>query len=387
MLWDVAWKNIWRRKMRSLLTVLGVASAVQLYLMVEGVMGSYTGEIEGQVNAFAGKIVVQQKAEGGAGGPDISSTGSSLTGATADRLLAADGIDRAGSSAVIFVPIARAIMPYVPPAVMAVGVEPGHEGAYLGSLAARTGRLSLEGPEDAILGPSAAKYFEEHGGPRPLAVGSRIDVGGRTVTVVGILAEGPQIFANAVVLPLETVQALFDRTGTVSAVILAAGRLEDVAAIKTEILAAGDGLTVSTQEDMLRSAGGILSAMRGFMGVIENSIIVVAVLVVMIVVIVAVMEGRKDIGTLRAVGARRWRIFGMVAGQAVVISLLGTLVALPIAVFLVQWGMKGYLTDVAGVLRIWWKTVVTAVGVGLAASLLPAWQAVRVDPLEALRYE
>ncbi|OGO07575.1 MAG: hypothetical protein A3K46_07240 [Chloroflexi bacterium RBG_13_60_9] len=106
-----------------------------------------------------------------------------------------------------------------------------------------------------------------------------------------------------------------------------------------------------------------------------------------IVVVVSVLEQRREIGTLRAVGAQRWRIFGMVAGQAIVLSLLGTMVALPIALFLVQGGMGEYLSSIPDVLQIWWQTLWTAVGVGLAASLLPAWQAVRVDPLESLRYE
>ena len=127
--------------------------------------------------------------------------------------------------------------------------------------------------------------------------------------------------------------------------------------------------------------------MRSFMGMIENSIIVVAVLVVMIVVIVSVMEQRREIGTLRAVGARRWRIFAMVAGQSILLSLLGAVLALPIAVFFVRWGMSEFFTSVSGILRIWGQTMITAVTVGSVASLLPAWQAVRVDPLESLRYE
>src|SRR4030042_4366283 len=99
MLLDLAWKNIWRRKLRSLLTILGVASAVQLYLMVHGVMGTYTGEINGQVNAFAGKIVIQQQVESGGGYSDLASSTSSLTEETAKALLASDGVDRHASSA------------------------------------------------------------------------------------------------------------------------------------------------------------------------------------------------------------------------------------------------------------------------------------------------
>jgi putative ABC transport system permease protein len=387
MLLDLALKNLWRRRLRSLLTVLGVASAVQLYLMVHGVMDTYTGEIEGQVTAFAGKIIVQQEVESGGGNPDLTSSGSSLTGATAEALLATAGIDRAASSAMISVPVVRSVMPYVPPAVVAVGIEPGHEQAFLGEVEAEAGRASLGGPYDVILGQGAADHYRAEEGGGSLGVGSTLDIGGRTFTIVGILETAPQIFGNAVIMPLPTAQAVFDRPDSVGSVILAAARVEDVAAIKEAILESRTGLTVSTQDDMLRSAEGILSAMRSFMGMIENSIIVVAVLVVMIVVIVSVMEQRREIGTLRAVGARRWRIFAMVAGQSILLSLLGAVLALPIAVFFVRWGMSEYFSSVSGILRIWGQTMITAVAVGSIASLLPAWQAVRVDPLESLRYE
>ncbi len=387
MLWDLAWKNIWRRKLRSLLTILGVASTVQLYLMVHGVMNTYTGEIEGQVGAFAGRIIVQQQVESGGGNPDLTSSASSLTGATAGALLSVEGIDRESSSAVIFIPIARAVMPYIPPAVVAVGIEPGHESAYLGGLKASSGRLSLENADEAILGKGAVEYYQKESGGTIVAIGSKISVGGRMLTVVGVLGDAPQMFANAVILPLPTAQTLFDRAGTVSSVILTAKHTGDVASIKSAILGQFKGVTVSTQDDMLRSASKILAAMSGFMGVIEISIMIVAVVVVTIVVVVSVMEARREIGTLRAVGARRWRIFGMVAGQSIVLSLLGAMIALPIALFFVQWGMSDYLSSIPGVLQVWWQTMVTAVGVGLAASLLPAWQAVRVDPLESLRYE
>jgi putative ABC transport system permease protein len=388
MLLNLAIKNLWRRKMRSFLTILGVATAVQLYLMVHGIMASYGQEMRGQIGEFAGKIIVQQQLENGRGNADLTSSGSSLTSEMAEDLLSTRGVDRASSSAMIFVPIARAIMPYVPPAVIAVGIEPGHEKAFLGGLEIeQDGTMILRDPNDVILGQNAAKYFHESGENTPAAVGTEIQVGGRILNVVGILKTAPELFSNSVVMPLATAQEIFDRKGTVSSVILSAARLEDVPAMKEDILARFDNLTVSTQEDMLQNADAVLNGMNLFMGMIENSIIVVAIIIITIVVIVTVMEQRREIGTLRAVGAGRLSICSMVAGESMILSLLGTILALPIALFSVQWGMKAYFSSVPGIEQVWWQTAVVTVLIGLFASLLPAWQAVRVDPMESLRYE
>ena len=167
---------------------------------------------------------------------------------------------------------------------------------------------------------------------------------------------------------------------------LTAASIADLPKLKAEIAARHPELTVSTQEDLQQTANVLLDGMNKFFALIINSIVVVAIVIVTIVVVVAVMEQRKDIGTLRAVGAGRWSIFGMVAGQALVLSLLGAILALPIAVLLTRWGMSEF-GGLSGVLSVWLQTILVAMIVGLLASILPAWQALRVDPLEALRYE
>jgi putative ABC transport system permease protein len=187
-------------------------------------------------------------------------------------------------------------------------------------------------------------------------------------------------------MPLSTAQAIFDRANYVSSVILTAARAEETQALKEEITSRFPSLSASTQDDMIKSAMAVINAMGMFMSLIEKSIVVVAIVIITIVVVVAVMEQRRDIGTLRAIGAKRWQIFIMVASESLVLSLLGAMTALPIAVFLNQWGMSEYNT-LSGVLQVWWQTIVVASIVGIVASILPAWQALRVDPLEALRYE
>jgi putative ABC transport system permease protein len=170
------------------------------------------------------------------------------------------------------------------------------------------------------------------------------------------------------------------------AVILTASKLENLATVKKEIQDDYSNLQVFNSEDLAQNANQILSQQRLMFAMIKNSVILAVIMMVMIVVVVAGMEQRKDIGTLRAVGAGRWSIFGMVAGQSLVLSLFGAILALPIAVFLTRWGLTE-ISGLSGILSVWLQTILVAMIVGLLASILPAWQALRVDPLEELRYE
>jgi putative ABC transport system permease protein len=386
MLWDIAIKHLWRKKLRSFLTIVGVATSVQMYLTFTGIMVLYRNAINDQLGVFAGKAVVQQQMEKVSGSTDFTSSGSSLKPETADALLASAGIDRQASSKMVYVTIARNLMPYMPPAVLVVGVEPGHEKAFLGGLPVAAGRATLQNPSEVILGQSAAEYYRKKDQSKPLAVGDSLEIQSHSFVVVGILKPAPQLYNNSVIMPLQTAQTVFDRPGSVSSVILTAASVAGLPKLKADLAARYPDLTVSTQDDMQQTANVLLDGMNKFFELIINSIVVVAIVIVTIVVVVAVMEQRKDIGTLRAVGAGRWSIFGMVAGQSLVLSVLGAILALPIAILLTRWGMSEF-GGISGILSVWLQTILIAMIVGLLASILPAWQALRVDPLEALRYE
>ena len=159
MLWDIAVKNLWRRKLRTLLTIIGVATAVQLYLTMNGWMNIYERDLKNQLNAFAGRVFVQQPMEASSGGADFPSFSSSLEAQTAAAVLALDGLDRETSSAVLFIPLARASSPNMPPDALAVGLEPGHEGAYLGNFEMESGKKTLTGGNSVILGRGAASQW------------------------------------------------------------------------------------------------------------------------------------------------------------------------------------------------------------------------------------
>jgi putative ABC transport system permease protein len=385
MLWDLAFKHLWQRRLRSALTILGVAIILQTHLVINGFKYSYEQDVQRQLSAFAGKVLVRQDTGDSLSAADFSLTGSSLAEATAQALLALPGIDAQASSAVLMAPLARSVAPTIPVAILVVGIQPGHEAAYLSGFQAGEGTASLAAPNSAILGQSVAKLLSLAGETQPLAVGDSFELQGKTFQVAGVLESAPALYNNSVLIPLDTAQEVFERPGTVSAVILRAAQVEDTAPIQAAVEAGFPGLLAISAQQMVASVDAILVDIRNFSNLLTTTVAGVAVVIITIVVIVAVMEQRKEIGTLRAIGARRWRIFGLVAGQALALCLLGALLALPIALAFLKWGMQWQDFDLIFV--YWAQNLGWAALIGVLAALLPAWQAVRVDPLEALRYE
>ncbi len=384
---DIAVKTLWRRRLRTLLTVLGVATAIQLYLMMTAILSFYDSDIQQQVAVFAGKVFVQRPMQAVGAGEDFPSMNSSISAASADSILALEGVNSAKSSAVLFIPLLADIRPNMPPAYFIVGIEPGHESAFLGNLKQQTGSAALKGARGVILGTRAADHYRPEGSESPAQPGDTIRVFEQEFTVIGVLEGASSLYNGTVIMPLSTAQELFNRPDTVSAVILTPFRVDAVEGIQSAVRAAYPNLQPSNQKDVADNAREMMSMQRSFFNLISSSAIFSTTMVVMIVVLIAVMEQRRDIGTLRAMGARKRRILGMVLGELLLLTLGGGLAALPLSILFNAFLNYGLFVNPPETIRLWLSTLGLCTLLGLLASILPAWQAMRVDPLSAMQME
>jgi putative ABC transport system permease protein len=262
--------------------------------------------------------------------------------------------------------------------------------------AVREGRWLRDGEQDGVVIGSA--LLKDNPG---LQLGQRIDllVDGKPVAlrVVGVVDSGP----DAVAYTGQAASAGWPDGAAASLLLVradersAGGQRELLRRLRTALVDVG--ATVASGRLQSESRQGVedhLQMVVSFLGMMGWVMIVVGSIGLATTMSVAVMERRREIGVLRAIGARSRAIFGMVQLEGLVMALLGWLLSLPLSVPVsvvlgdafgrIMFTVPTTLVpESGGVLR--WLLMVAAVS--LLACAWPAWQAMRMPVARALQYE
>ncbi|MBI4294238.1 MAG: ABC transporter permease [Betaproteobacteria bacterium] len=245
----------------------------------------------------------------------------------------------------------------------------------------------------AVLGSKVAR--ELYGGENPL--GGRIRVGGERYRVVGVMQSKGQILGfdldDTVFIPVVRALDMFNRESLqeIHVTYEPTAPLAEVEQGIKRILIARHGaedFTVTSQQKMLEVFGTVLDAITFAVAAIGGISLVVGGVGILTILTIAVAERTAEIGLLRAIGATQQRIMLLFLGEAALLAAVGGAAGL-----LFGWAIAAALRLGLPALPVhtpWSYAVLAelvAVGVGLAAGVLPARRAAQLDPLEALRSE
>jgi putative ABC transport system permease protein len=139
---------------------------------------------------------------------------------------------------------------------------------------------------------------------------------------------------------------------------------------------------------MLDVLGSILNILTFAVGAIGGISLLVGAIGIVTIMTIAVNERTSEIGLIRALGGRRGQVLGLFLGEAMALSALGGTAGLALGVgiaHLLHLALPGLPVHTPWIFVI--MAEVVAVFIGLAAGVLPAQRAARLDPVEALRAE
>ena len=148
-----------------------------------------------------------------------------------------------------------------------------------------------------------------------------------------------------------------------------------------------DNISVTSSLDIIEGVESVLTDVTQFVIGIGILALIVGAFGIANIMLVSVTERTKEIGIMKAIGARNRDIMGLFLSESIMLGVLGALVGIPIGLG------TGYIAssyaDVGFVIPFDWIAIAVGMGIatGIIAGLYPAWRATRVDPIEALRYE
>jgi len=263
-----------------------------------------------------------------------------------------------------------------------------HPGIFIGKELARSLGV-LQGETVVVVSPVGALT--------PLGGGPLM----KKFRVAGIFESGMYEYDTSLAyISLENAQKFLGMEGTVTGIEI---RVENIYGVKKvgEGVRKALGFPFWTKDwmEMNRSLFAALKLERTVMFIILVLIVLVAAFGIVSSLIMVVMEKNKDIAVLKSMGATSQSIMRIFVLEGLIIGLAGTILGLiggyGICLLLAEYQFISLPRDVYYISRLpvkingldFFLVALAAMGISFLATLYPSWQASRLDPAEALRYE
>lgn len=398
----LASKNLKKRGIRSALTLLGIFVGIAAVVSLISLGNTLKFTVNSQFDNLSPDIISVQA--GGISGVGAPGTGVSKPLTESD----AEAIERIGS--VEFA---------IPRSIETVMVEFNDKVSFLtvGSLPdndrindiynqqnfeAASGRLLRANEQNRILLGANLAFGKNNGFEKDLKVGDKILIKGQEFRVVGIIEKkGSFILDNAAYINEKQLKNLNNLGEEVDVIAVKAKSIELVEVTKEEIekllrerrdvKVGEEDFEVSTSESVLASVNQILMGVQIFIVIIASMSIIVGAIGIANTMTTSVLERRKEIGTMKAVGARNEDIFYQFFVEAGLLGFVGGLIGVVIGEGISYLGTLA-LNQTMGIntkSMLSWGLILGALAgsflIGAVSGIVPAMRAAKQNPVEAIR--
>jgi putative ABC transport system permease protein len=389
---QVAYKNLLRKKVRTILTVIGIALSSWVLVSLLGFNNGYEQSLNKDIDNMGFQLMVMAK-----GCPYEAAT-LMLQGGTGLRY-----IDESVAKEVAKEPEVDKVAPILMAAVFDpnkgesggiagyYGVEPASFPEMKPFLKFKQGGWFKDtNSYEAVMGYEAAELERRD-------VGDMILMPDRNVQfkVVGILERTGTQDDGTIFVPLGTLQKIFERPSEITTIGITLKKGVDSAPLEERLYKLPEVQIVS-----LAQVKDTIMSLISTAKVMVLSIAAIAILIAMVGVIntilTSVWERFQEIGILKTIGAMPWDIFRLIWTETLLLCTVGGILGVVFAIVLARvtdiimrrilpYAPEGGLVQINTKLII--GTLIGIICIGLLSGIYPAWRAGRIRPLEAIRGE
>jgi ABC-type antimicrobial peptide transport system permease subunit len=360
-------RNLWRRRTRTLLTVLGIAVGIAAIVGLRGLMAGFG---EGYTAIAMGSQMDLMALEA-----DVSDMGYSTIDERVGARLAALP-DIAGVSGTGFAFSSTEEMPFF----ILWGYNPREFGVEHFKIVEGN---SLATNRQMLLGRQAAETLGK-------GVGDTIRVLDSSFRVVGIFETGVAWEEVGGVITLRDAQRLAGRPHQVTMYGIKLRDPGKVDEVKAYLDANFPEIDVSLSSEFTEAIPD-LQASEQMMGQIAFLAVLIGGVGMLNTMLMSVLERTREIGVLRALGWQRRQVVGMTLREALVLGLLGGIAGILMGLGF-AWAVN-QIPAIKGMMEpsyapdLFLMALLVGLVTGVLGGLYPAWRATRMQPVEALRYE
>jgi len=389
-LFAVALKNLTRKKVRTVLTIGGVAIAIAVLVSLWGFDTGYQRSLNNDIDKMGYQVLVTAK-----GCPYEAAT----------LMLQGGGGLRYMDEAVYHKISSDPRLDKITPQLVATAYDPGKQAGrggislYMGIEKSylelkpwtkfKGGKwFSGDDTNEAIMGYEVAEYEQR-------SVGDKIFIPGRNevLTVTGIFERNGTQDDGIIFLPLKTAQKIFEVPDKLTGIGI---KLKDMGQLSKfeEDLYNEPGIQIISLAQVKGTILNLVSSAKAMTNSVALIAVIIAVIGVVNTILMSVFERTSEIGVMKAIGASRMDIFKIIWVETTLICAFGGLLGNCIAFAggktieyilkqVLPYAPKGHLVVITPQILI--LSFIGALIMGLVAGIYPAFRASSMKPIEAIR--
>ena len=396
----LALSTVFRNKLRSFLTVLGIVIGVASVIAMVTVGQGSTAQVQSDVASLGTNLLMIRPGAPGRGPGGAANDAPPLTVKDMEAIL--DNIPAIVAATPTAARSRTVVYGEMNHAVQVTGTDNAY--FVVRGWTLQAGRLFSEvelraGAPVCILGTTTSEALIGPGNP----VGTSVRIGKISCEVVGLLAKREastfgQDDNDTVLIPLRTFQRRISGKTDVQSISVTFAEGASAEAVTEEIKVLlreqrkldgdeNDDFNVFDMKQISSVLTGITSVLTGLLSAVAAISLLVGGIGIMNIMLVSVTERTREIGIRMAVGASEGQVLMQFLVEAIVLSLIGGILGILFGLGLGAAGSYALNIGFVPDWRVIAASFVFSAVVGVIFGYFPARRAARMDPIEALRHQ